>query len=464
MTTFRLDRTWRRPGDGRTIVGGSPLRLFRLSPAGAEVADQLERGTAPDTPAGLALADRLVAAGALHPMHDSAPFTVDDVTVVMPFHARDTTAADRVRVPHGLACVLVDDAGPVPPSTAPPGVQVIRRATNGGPAAARNSGLALVDSPLVAFVDDDVVLPDGASDWLEPLLTHFSDPSVALVAPRVASVGGHGRLGRYERRHSPLDLGDEPGRIEPATRLSYVPAAVIVCRTQVVRDLGGFDEGLRYGEDVDLVWRLVGAGHRARYEPTVVVGHRPRGDWREAWRQRVGYGSSAAPLAARHHRALAPVQMNAWSALVWLLVGVRRPVAALAVVAGTVVALRRRLAHLPPAESARLAIVGHLAAGRQVAAAVRRVWWPLALVAALCGPRARRLVATAVLAPPVVDALTAARRDRSIAAAMPSIDETVIALADDVAYGAGVWRGVWRTGEVGALLPRVTSWPRRADG
>lgn len=452
MTRFRLDPSWRRPGDGRVVLAGSPLRLFRLSEGGAHVIDHVEQGTQADTAAVRDFLDRFVAAGALHPVHETSPFTTDDVTVVMPFHERDPAAAAEVRLPTAVRGLLVDDASP----TAPPELdgRVVLRPANGGPGAARNTGLRSVDTALVAFVDSDVVLPADTDAWLTPLLTHFADPRVALVAPRVASVPGDGAVARYEARHSPLDLGAEPARVASGSRVSYVPAAVIVCRTDVVRDLGGFDEGLRFGEDVDLVWRLVAAGHRARYEPTVVVGHRPRADMRALLRQRVGYGSSAAPLAARHHGALAPARMSEWSLLVWLLVAVRRPVLAAGVVAGTVIALQRKLSPFPRVESARLVIAGHLAAGRQLAVAARRVWWPLALLAAVVSRRARPVVAAALLAPAVMDALA----ERRLPGDAPAV------LADDLAYGAGVWRGVWETGEVGALLPALTRWPRRGDG
>src|SRR3546814_9526624 len=46
----------------------------------------------------------------------------------------------------------------------------------------------------------------------------------------------------------------------------------------IVEALGsGFAEDLRVGEDVDLVWRLVAAENRVRYEPAVTAGHDVRG-------------------------------------------------------------------------------------------------------------------------------------------------------------------------------------------
>src|SRR5690606_2057202 len=163
-----------------------------------------------------------------------------------------------------------------------------------------NAGLEHVTTPLVAFVDADVDT-GGDRRWMAPLLAHFADPRVALVAPRVVTPGGG-----YEHRHSPLDLGTAPARIRAGTRVSYVPAAALVCRTDALRAVGGFASDLRVGEDVDLVWRLDAAGWRCRYEPSVLVHHDPRPTWRAWWRQRVTYGRSAAPLAARHPGALTP--------------------------------------------------------------------------------------------------------------------------------------------------------------
>jgi hypothetical protein len=237
--------------------------------------------------------------------------------------------------------------------------------------------------------------------------------------------------------------------------VSYVPAALVVCRADALRAVGGFDESLRLGEDVDLGWRLAQAGLRCRYEPTVVVHHRPRSSLGALLRQRFGYGTSAAPLAVRHPNALAPARMSGWSLVVWALVAARRPFAALAVAGGTAVALQRKLRDVPAAESARLVGLGHVAAGRQLADATRRVWWPVAVLG-LCLRRTRAIVVAALLLPPAVEAVRGST-------AQPLTDAPM-RLLDDAAYGAGVWFGVLREREVGPLRPELTRWPRRAGG
>ncbi|MDP9463142.1 MAG: mycofactocin biosynthesis glycosyltransferase MftF [Actinomycetota bacterium] len=443
--SFLLDGTYRR--HDRVVVAGSPLRLFRLSAAGRRVVEAIEHDQ--PLPAGhTSLTDRLVDAGAIHPNPTESPFTAADVTIVVPAYNTNPGA-----IHHGADVVIVDDAS-VPPLAAMPGQRTIRLSTNSGPAAARNAGLAEVSTPLVAFVDTDVDLGDG---WLDALLPHFSDSLVALVAPRVASSNGSTTLAAYETTRSPLDLGSQPARIAAGTRVSYVPATALLARTDMLRAIGGFDEALRVGEDVDMVWRLIDAGHRCRYEPASTVHHRPRPTFRAWARQRMAYGRSAAVLDRKHPGAVAPLRISGWSAAVWALLSARRPVAAAMVAAGTIVALRRKLDDLPPEESVRLAGLGHLYAGRQLANAITRVWWPPALVAAVLVRRARFLLISAAVVPPLLDWL--GRRD-----SQHPVRYVALRLADDIAYGTGVWIGVVEQRRVGALAPKFTNWPGRAVG
>jgi mycofactocin system glycosyltransferase len=292
-----------------------------------------------------------------------------------------------------------------------------------------------VTTPLVAFVDADVDAPD---DWLDALLPHFDDEHVALVAPRVRSEHRPGAVARYEIEHSPLDLGTAPARVRAGTRVSYVPAAAIVCRTDVLRAIGGFDEDLRFGEDVDLVWRLDAAGWHVRYEPMSVVTHAPRPSWPAWLRQRIGYGSSVAPLARRHPGALAPIRMSGWSVAVWVAGVALHPFVGLTIAVGTAAALVRKLSDVPPSSAFLLAWRGNLHAGDQLAAAIRRTWWPLLLVASVRSRRARIALAAAVLA----------RRHP-------------IGVIDDAAYSIGLWRSMVTERTLAPLVPQLSSWPPR---
>jgi mycofactocin glycosyltransferase len=483
-----LDRSVRRVDRGKVIIGGSPLRLFRVTDAGAAL---IERVAAGHDVRPSALIDRLVDAGALHPSpaRHAAPFAANDVTVVIPVRDHEIDAVMTGLA--GVARVIVVDDGSQPPLSTPPKATApteVLRLANGGPAAARNAGLAMVGTPLVAFVDADVTTVVG---WLDRLLDHFVDADVALVAPRVRSAAVPdrgaaappgaprpsttrrapsrlgGRLAGSEVSRSPLDLGAQPAGVRAGTRVSYVPGAAVVARVDALRSVGGFEPTLRTGEDVDLVWRLVEAGRRVRYEPAVSVVHAPRASFRAFLAQRVGYGRSAGRLARRHPGALAPVRVSAWSAGVWAMVATGHPLAALGLGAGTTGALVRKLRPLPQAgvEAIRLAGLGHLHAGRQVASAVTRAWWPPAVVAAVVSRRARRALLGAAVVPAVWDWVRDVRgpRDRKGARSRADIglaSYVALRVADDTAYGAGLWLGAWEARTTEPLRPDLTSWPR----
>jgi mycofactocin glycosyltransferase len=411
MVTLRLDGSWQR--FGRVVLAGSPLRLFRTTVAGAEVLDRLEAG---EEVAASSLIDRLLDGGGVHPVIDLlAPpqHSAADVTVVTP--QLRTDASSRCATDGRLT---VDD-GSTPPL---PGA-ALRLATTQGPGAARNAGRSLVDTDFIAFVDADVTIEAG---WLDTLLRHFDDPQVGLVAPRVS-----GEVG------SPLDLGAEPARIRAGTRVSYVPGAALVVRVAAFDAIGGFDPTLRFGEDVDFVWRLDEAGWRCRYEPAVTVWHEPRRSISARLRQHASYGTSAAPLALRHPHALAPWRANGWTALVWAAGLTGRVGAAGTTAVGSALALQRKLPDVPRDASFRLAMRGHLLAGAQVATAVRRAWWPIVAVGALVS-----------------------RRLRWIAAASLLLD--VRAAPTDLAYGWGVWTGMWRHRTWAPIVPQLSAWPGRS--
>jgi len=306
-----------------------------------------------------------------------------------------------------------------------------------------------VDTDLVAFLDSDVRAGPG---WVEALAGHFADPTVALVAPRVAGDALRSTAaGRYAAARSPIDLGDHPALVAARTRVAYVPSAALVVRREAMVEVGGFDAGLRYGEDVDLVWRLAGAGWRVRYDPDVVVRHTEPEAWSALWRRRFRYGTSAAPLAERHPDDLYPLALYPLPAVtVGSLVG-GRPLAAVASHAAAVGLLRRRLRSLPLPAQEPWSLAGSalwqtwLALGRWVA----QFALPALVAAGIRGPARRRLALGALLAsPPLVD--WAGR-----GAPLDPLRYSAAWLADEAAYGLGVFYGCLRLRRARALRPHL---------
>ena len=242
--------------------------------------------------------------------------------------------------------IVVDDGSRDPEAVArvaaEAGASVLRRPENGGPAAARNTGLAAADTPLVAFLDSDCVPRPG---WLDVLLPHFADPAVGAVAPRIVPhENGRTWLARYEGASSTLDMGARPSIVRPGSRVPYVPGAALVVRKAAAG--AGFAEDMQVGEDVDFIWRLAAAGWRTRYEPAATMGHQHRVRLRAWLARRKDYGTSAAALELRHPGAVRPLYASPWTAVAWLAAAAGRPDAG-AVVTGTATALlARRLAQV----------------------------------------------------------------------------------------------------------------------
>ncbi|HEV7689048.1 MAG TPA: glycosyltransferase, partial [Acidimicrobiia bacterium] len=249
-----LDPGVRWAGDGSLLVGGSPIRLLRLTPAGRRVIDRLVAGEpVPPSAAAQKLTRRLLDAGLAHPRppDPAAPTAVaivipvrndpEGVTATLAALAPDRRAADESAHTAPGSTVVVDDLsldpGPVAAACWRGGAALIRRTAWGGPGAARNDGWRATDEPLVAFLDANCEPEPG---WADEILPHFADPQVAAVAPRIVPAiepAAPGWLAAYEAVSSPLDLGARDAIVRPRSPVAYVPTAALVVRRDAVEEL-----------------------------------------------------------------------------------------------------------------------------------------------------------------------------------------------------------------------------------
>jgi mycofactocin system glycosyltransferase len=458
---LRLDDDIRRPSP-QILIGGYPLRILRLTPQGARMVDRWSSGEPVSPgPGAQALARRLRDSGIAHPRPPRTHRAREDVAVAIPVlndPAGLSETLDALAVA-GAGRVVVCDDGSAPVISLEPrtGVTLLRRASTGGPAAARNTAWRSCPAEIIVFLDANCRPTPG---WLDALLPHFADPAVGAAAARVVPTADPGisrLLDVYETRRSPLDLGGHEAAVYPGSRVPFVPTAALAVRRRALEDLEGFDESLRFGEDVDLVWRLGDKGWRVRYEPSAAVTH-PIRPTVSAWlRQRYNYGRSATELASRHGRRVAPLAVSAWSLGAWGLAGLGHPFAASAVMAGTTVALTRLGGRDRPTAMALagIAMKGNLRAAGSIAEAVRRAWLPPAgaVLAALAGLASRRaLTWSASIGVCLVGApLSEWVADRP---GCGPVAWTALRVVDDLAYQAGVWRGVVDRRSPAALLPR----------
>ncbi|HKZ12622.1 MAG TPA: glycosyltransferase, partial [Solirubrobacterales bacterium] len=362
------------------------------------------------------------------------------------------------------------------------GARVIANAGRPGPAGARNTGLRAAETELAAFVDADCVVAPGWRRGLAELLA--ADPEMAIVAPRVRSrpadsacgpggllaadrqvamVGPWARssradstcgsepglgaprarsgtvesvLARYEEGNSPLDLGAAPSLVGPGRRVAYLPAAALLARRDALLELGGFDESMRFGEDVDLVWRLLAAGGQARYVPAREVIHRPRPTLRALIAQRAGYGSSAPHLRRRHGAAVSPLRLNRHSAAIWSVAALRPRLAPVALAASVAIVASRGSDAQARLGLAEVALRGQLDGAGHLTRALAREWLPLSLAAGVACRRARHPLAVALL----------------LGTLGGPIESIALHAVDQGAYAAGLWREMVAQREFGAIL------------
>lgn len=240
----------------------------------------------------------------------------------------------------------------------------------------------------------------------------------------------------------------------PYGTVSYVPSAAIICRRSMLSEVGGFDESLRSGEDVDLCWRLIESGARLRYEPVALVAHDHRTQLREWFSRRSFYGEAAAPLAVRHPGKTAPLVISGWTLLAWMLMAMGSSIGYLASIIVATVTGRRIAKSLSsvatePRDVAVVTAHGLWSAAMQLASAICRHYWPLALIAALLSRRCRQVVLLAAVVEGVVDWLTRNGNAEDDTPRVGLLAYIVLKRLDDIAYGTGLW-SVWSASEISA--------------
>jgi GT2 family glycosyltransferase len=205
-----------------------------------------------------------------------------------------------------------------------------------GLARAQNLAIRAATMPVVAVLDDDCVAHPG---WVEALERAFgADAGLALVGGRVVPLEGSG-----DRSH-PVASRTSPVRREFAHRTAPWNVGSgnnFALRREWFERVGGGDERLgpgtpgQGGLDMDLFYRVLRAGGRARYEPSAIVRHEPATrEGRLARRRPYGYGMGAAcALRLREGDTYA-----AWLIVRWL--GLRLRVLASALLRGRWLALR----------------------------------------------------------------------------------------------------------------------------
>ncbi len=152
--------------------------------------------------------------------------------------------------------IVVDDGStddtPGVAATLEGAITYIRRDRNGGPSAARNLGLARAGGALIAFMDVDDRIRPGRLAIQEQLLVETGSDAV---------------WGRLQMDH--LKGGVWSGVIDDPAFMPSVPSMMFTA--SCLARVGGFDESLRSGEDLDLLRRMQAMGMRIERHEDIVI-------------------------------------------------------------------------------------------------------------------------------------------------------------------------------------------------
>jgi GT2 family glycosyltransferase len=189
-------------------------------------------------------------------------------------------------------------------------IRIVDASERLGPSAARNAGVRSARGELLAFCDADDVVQPG---WLSAFVAALEGADVVAGTFDLSSLNGA----------VPADPGPAA-----TSQLGFLPAGLaanLAVRRPALDAVGGFDEDMSVGEDIDLCWRLQLEGFRFAVTETAVVAKRERPDLRPLFRRSLAYGRCGPQLYRRYRgrgaRRDVSGSLKSWA---WLVVSLPR--------------------------------------------------------------------------------------------------------------------------------------------
>ncbi len=160
-----------------------------------------------------------------------------------------------------------------------------------GPGSARNIGWRAAKSPFVWFIDADCV---AEPDALSLLLPHMDDPVVGGVSGSYGTMTADSLLScliheEIIERHRSM-----------ATRVNFLATFNVLYRRDILEAVDGFDERFLKGQDAELSFRVMDAGHLLHFELNSRVRHYHPTRWSSYLRTQRQQGYWRAWLHATH--------------------------------------------------------------------------------------------------------------------------------------------------------------------
>ena len=138
-------------------------------------------------------------------------------------------------------------------------VTVLQPGSNLGWEGGLNFALKETQSPYVLFLNDDVLIPQASRFWLNKMMQHFLNKEVAAVGPASNVVMGFQQIFSDTERSVFLT--------------KFLIGFCMLVRRSALEEVGGVDDSLPGGDDLDLSIRFRKAGYSLVCDKNVFIYH-----------------------------------------------------------------------------------------------------------------------------------------------------------------------------------------------
>jgi O-antigen biosynthesis protein len=149
-------------------------------------------------------------------------------------------------------------------------------------AAINNFGATQARGELLLFLNNDIEAVNA--EWLERLVKIGTQPSIGAVGAKLyfaddtiqhaGIVIGMGGVAGHSHSNFPRSAPGYMQRLRYTQNVAAVTGACLLCKAQLFREVGGFDEGFVLSfNDVDLCLQILQRGHRVVWTPHAELYH-----------------------------------------------------------------------------------------------------------------------------------------------------------------------------------------------
>lgn len=167
-----------------------------------------------------------------------------------------------------------------------PEIKIIKLDKNYGFAGGYNRALALINEDYSILLNSDV---EVTKEWIKPIISYLeNNQDVVACQPKILSYNNKhqfeyaGAAGGYIDKYGyPFCRGrifnvfeEDNLQYQSVEPIFWASGAALVIRTNLFKELGGFDEFFfAHMEEIDLCWRIWARGYKIVYIPSSVIYH-----------------------------------------------------------------------------------------------------------------------------------------------------------------------------------------------